>query len=591
MTPRSLADDLRQRDEASLALLLQRRPDLSHPAPQDITALAARATTGPSLSRCLDTLNLVELHLLALAAGLSRGEPTTLAALLAGAVPIVDEASAADTVNDLRSLALIWGPDHSLRVVTGVHDLLASMPQTVDESPLQEPTAWQPGGTTTQRASRDNHDTLAATVARRFVIGVEVLLQSWGLDPVRALTKGGLPAKELAVLQELLEWDTAAIVLALELARSARLITRDGDNQWLPTQRFDSWQTKSVGDRWQTLVEAWIDLPKLTGTAEATPLDDTHAPGVIAVRRATLEILAEAPTDANVPSAGVCAVLDFRFPRRRGQIRNQMVAMTLLEATQLGLVVDGSLTQAGRMVIAPADSQPKPAALIDDALPTLAVGFFIQSDLTIIAPGPLPLADEAMLRRIALIESSDPATVARINAQSLLDGAATGLTMDEVKDFLEQHSLVPLPQSLAYLIADTARRCAAAPPELRMAQRAAAPKAAALRISRLQDRIPNLARALANSTRTITVEPVSSPPVVRTEPSAEILANVRAAIDQSQPIWVAFAEADGVQITTLVDPIRVESGAVVAMDLAAGRIRTIATARITGTAPQAAATR
>jgi len=591
VTPRSLADDLRQRDEASLALLLQRRPDLSHPAPQDITALAARATTGPSLSRCLDTLNLVELNLLALAAGLSRGEPTTLAALLASAVPIVDEASAAGTVADLRSLALIWGPDHSLRVVTGVHDLLASMPQTVDESPLREPTAWQPAGTTTQRASRDSQDSVAATVARRFVIGVEVLLQSWGLEPVRALTKGGLPAKELAVLQELLEWDTAAIVLALELARSARLITRDGDNQWLPTQRFDSWQTKSVGDRWQRLVDAWIDLPKLTGTAEATPLDDTHAPGVIAVRRATLEILAEAPTDAIVPSAGVCAVLDFRFPRRRGPVRNQMVATTLLEATQLGLVVDGSLTQAGRMVIAPTDSRPTPAALIDDALPTLAVGFFIQSDLTIIAPGPLPLADEAMLRRIAQIESADPATVARINAQSLLDGAVTGLTMDEVKDFLEQRSLVPLPQSLAYLIADTARRCTDAPPELRMAQRAAAPKAASLRISRLQDRIPDLARALANSTRTITVEQVSSPPVVRTEPSAEILANVRAAIDQSQPIWVAFAEADGVQITTLVDPIRVESGAVVAMDLAAGRIRTIATARITGTAPQAAATR
>jgi hypothetical protein len=584
VTPRSLADDLRQRDEASLALLLRRRPDLSHPVPQDITALAARATTGPSLSRCLDALNLIELHLLALTARLSRSTPTTVDAVLEGQL---DKQLAKDTLADLRTLALIWGPENSLRVVTGVHDLLASLPRTSDEVSLTEPTAWQPLATTSP--ARGNPDTIAATIARRFVLGVDVLVQSWGQRPVRALAKGGLPAKDLANLQALLEWEVPAVVLGLEVARAARLITRDADQRWLPTQQFDRWLAKDVGQRWVALFEAWLDLPKVATAPQVVPLDDTQSPGVIAVRRASLEILAQAPTGTTVSVDGVCAVLDFRFPRRRGQVRNQMVQASLLEANLLGVIVDSSLTRAGRAALEP--DAASPATCIQEDLPELAAGFFIQSDLTIIAPGPLPLTVEAMVRRIAQVESAEPATVARITANSLSEAVSSGLTMAEVDEFLQRHSLVPLPQSLGYLISDTARRCAEEPPEIQSPQRAATPKVAALRVSRLQDRIPDLARALANSTRVVPTDQASSPPVVGTEPSADVLANVRAAIDQSEPIWVAFAEADGVQITTLMDPIRVESGAIVAMDLSAGRIRTIATARITGTAPQATATR
>ncbi len=594
MTPRSLADDLRQRDEDSLALLLRRRPDLSHPVPQDITALAARATSGPSLSRCLDSLNLAQLHLLALAAQLSRNEPTTADALLDAITQHIDVSLARQTLADLRTLALIWGPEHSLRVVTGIHDLLASMPQAFYELPLGEPTPWRQHETAELPAGAT--DTMVATIARRFVLGVEVLLASWGQRPVRALAKGGLPAKDLAALQELVDWDSAAIILGLEIARAARLITRDADQRWLPTAKFDRWLGKDVGQRWVPLVDAWLSLPKLATADEVVPLDDAQIPGVIAIRRATLEILEQAPVGNSVTAEGVCAVLNFRYPRRRGPVRDRLVESSLAEAALLGVIASGGLTTAGRLCLqhhaSPTDvSATAVEACIDDALPAPAAGFFIQSDLTIIAPGPLPLTVEAMVRRIAHLESAEPATVARITAQTLLDSASTGLSMAEVDDFLQRHSLVPVPQALTYLIGDAARRCAEDPPELQLAQRASTPKVGSVRVSRLQDRIPDLARALANSTHLMPNDQTGSPPVVLTEPSAEVLANVRAAIDQAQPIWVAFAEADGAQVTTLVDPIRVESGAVVAMDLTAGRIRTIATARITGTAPLAAAAR
>ena len=76
-TPRSLADDLRQRDAAALGRLLRRRPDLLQPVPSDFTALTTRATTGPSIARCLDSLDAVQLHVLRHAATLTAHEPAS----------------------------------------------------------------------------------------------------------------------------------------------------------------------------------------------------------------------------------------------------------------------------------------------------------------------------------------------------------------------------------------------------------------------------------------------------------------------------------------------------------------------------------
>ena len=55
--PRSLADALREWDDADLIELLRARPDLISPVPTDVAALAARAGSVPSVSRILDRLD------------------------------------------------------------------------------------------------------------------------------------------------------------------------------------------------------------------------------------------------------------------------------------------------------------------------------------------------------------------------------------------------------------------------------------------------------------------------------------------------------------------------------------------------------
>ncbi|MBC7639399.1 MAG: hypothetical protein H7231_06420 [Rhodoferax sp.] len=59
---RSLADDLRARDDAQLVALLRARPDLATPVPADLTSLAARSTTRASVQRALDGLDTATLR-------------------------------------------------------------------------------------------------------------------------------------------------------------------------------------------------------------------------------------------------------------------------------------------------------------------------------------------------------------------------------------------------------------------------------------------------------------------------------------------------------------------------------------------------
>ncbi|MGW2044936.1 helicase-associated domain-containing protein [Streptomyces sp. NPDC001858] len=129
--PRSLAEALRARDDASLAALLRARPDLITPVPTDLTQLATRAGTRASVVRALERLDrfaLQSAEALAVA-----GEPATYAELLglmAGdkREPTVVEALPA-ALAALREQALVWGADDRLRLVRTARELLAPSPQ------------------------------------------------------------------------------------------------------------------------------------------------------------------------------------------------------------------------------------------------------------------------------------------------------------------------------------------------------------------------------------------------------------------------------------------------------------------------------
>ena len=113
MPVRSLADDLRGRSDDQLGRLLAGRPDLLHPVPADMTALAARAGSAISTARALDRLDGLTL---AVAAAIADAEPCDVDSILSAFdAGHADEVAAA--VRMLRELALVWGEEYYLRLV------------------------------------------------------------------------------------------------------------------------------------------------------------------------------------------------------------------------------------------------------------------------------------------------------------------------------------------------------------------------------------------------------------------------------------------------------------------------------------------
>ncbi|WP_329316698.1 helicase C-terminal domain-containing protein [Streptomyces sp. NBC_01262] len=125
--PRTLAEALRARGDDALGRLLQARPDLLSPVPNDLTQLATRAGTRASVVRALERLDRFTLQTAeALAVAPDGCAYETLRGLMTGDAgdPAV-EAALPHAVESLRALALAWGEDDALRLIRTARDLLA----------------------------------------------------------------------------------------------------------------------------------------------------------------------------------------------------------------------------------------------------------------------------------------------------------------------------------------------------------------------------------------------------------------------------------------------------------------------------------
>ena len=131
---RSLADDIRARTDVQLGELIIGRPDLARPAPADLTALAARASTKASVQRCLESLDRAQLQVLEAVVVADDGtDPAEVARLLGTDVdvrPFLDR---------LHALALLWRGTDGLHVVRTVPEVLGPSPVGLGPSAAELP--------------------------------------------------------------------------------------------------------------------------------------------------------------------------------------------------------------------------------------------------------------------------------------------------------------------------------------------------------------------------------------------------------------------------------------------------------------------
>lgn len=311
-------------------------------------------------------------------------------------------------------------------------------------------------------------DTTAAGEAMEFLRQTENMLRAWSETPPPVLKSGGLGVRELKKLAKDLDVDEARVTLLAEIAVGAGLVADSEATtpEWVPTTLTDSWLASPTAQRWMTVAQAWLELPRLPGLAGGrdakdkpiAPLsEDLRRPLAPTSRRRILLALAALPEGAGVKSTDeLVAALAWRAPRRGGRLRDETVRWTMAEGAALGLIGLGGLTTATRALLA--EDRPGAIEAMIDALPRPVDHVLVQADLTVVAPGPLEAELAAEMTAVADIESAGHATVYRITETSVRRALDTGRTAGELHQLFTSKSATPVPQSLSYLIDDVARR-------------------------------------------------------------------------------------------------------------------------------------
>ena len=305
-----------------------------------------------------------------------------------------------------------------------VADVLASWPSTLLQSP--EPAALAAVSQVDARFT----DHAAAERAFATTFAVLEVVEELRRQPARELARGGIAlpdSKRLGASAGVALDELPALVA---VAASAGLVSLVGGS-WLPTAAASNWQLLSTVERWVSLAESWIT---------ALP-DDLRA--LLAERRHAMwgEHLVD--------------WVHWLYPAS-GEWMSERISAQSGRAELLGITAANAPSTPGMHLLA--GESAAAAATMAPLFPHEVDKVYLQHDLTIVSPGPLAAPLDSKLRELADVESRGLATTYRVSAESLNRAIYAGATAESLRAFLTGVSLTGIPQSLDYLIAETARR-------------------------------------------------------------------------------------------------------------------------------------
>ena len=518
----TFADELRARTDDALASIFKLRPDLVSPVPNDFSALAARATSTPSLVRALDSINMWHYQIIEAACALP--EPFKKSEIVA-----VTSEETAFALDHLWQMGLLYKEGNNYRTPTNLKMLIGDEPaglgpiavKKFDFSILKEiPKAseevlakltWGP-----PRGQIGNIKKPGNAIGWLLDNGVLVALDSNTVALPRDVAiklRGGKIHKEMVskapnligkeVVQK--QIDLAAIAnistilrwceeLLHNLSDEPPMALRTGGlgvrdlkkiaehlgidescagfvaelcylGGLLVIDSDDQILPTSAFDIWLTksAEERWYSLVVLW-------LDTSRVSGLIG----KISDKNIAPLGPELDRAGASLIRRSTLkvlqdnPRLTPDIKSLQEIVKWINPQRVNNdYVEWTLREAewlgitGQGAISTFGSNllnEKEVLEIESALPRPVDHILIQADNSAVAPGPLTPELASEMGTIADIESRGGATVYRFSDSSIRRGLDHGKTGDQIKTFLSKISKTPMPQPLDYLITDIAKR-------------------------------------------------------------------------------------------------------------------------------------
>ena len=518
----TFADELRSRSDEDLATIFKLRPDLVTPVPNDFSALAARASSTPSLVRALDSLNLWHYQIVEAACALP--EPFKKSELVA-----VTSEETAFALDHLWQMGLLYKEGNNYRTPTNLKLLIGEEPAglgpisvkkfdfaTLKQIPkasqevLAKLTWGPPRGQIANIKKPGNaigwlleNNVLVAIDSHTVALPREIAIKLRGGKIHREMlsTAANLKGKKVdqkqvdvaavANISTILRWceellhnlsdepPTALRNGGLGVRDLKRIAEHLGVDETcagfvaelcylgglVVVDSDDQILPTSAFDIWlsKSAEERWFSLVVLW-------LDTSRASGLIG-KGGDKNI---APLGPELDRAGVSLIrrTTLKVLQDNPQISPEITSIQEIinwcnPQRANNDFVEWNLREAewlgitGQGVISTFGLNlltEKEDLGIQSALPKPVDHILIQADNSAVAPGPLTPELASEMGTIADIESRGGATVYRFSEGSIRRGLDHGKTGDQIKTFLSKISKTPMPQPLEYLIADVAKR-------------------------------------------------------------------------------------------------------------------------------------
>ena len=518
----TFADELRARSDDDLATIFKLRPDLVTPVPNDFSALAARASSTPSLVRALDSLNLWHYQIVEAACALP--EPFKKSELVA-----VTSEETAFALDHLWQMGLLYKEGNNYRTPTNLKLLIGEEPAglgpisvkkfdfaTLKQIPkasqevLAKLTWGPPRGQIANIKKPGNaigwlleNNVLVAIDSHTVALPREIAIKLRGGKIHREMLSNAANLKgkkvdqkqvdlaAVANISTILRWceellhnlsdepPTALRTGGLGVRDLKRIAEHLGVDETcagfvaelcylgglVVVDSDDQILPTSAFDIWlaKSAEERWFSLVVLW-------LDTSRASGLIG-KDGDKNI---APLGPELDRAGVSLIrrTTLKVLQDNPQISPEITSMQEIikwcnpqrannEFVEWNLREAEWLGITGQGVISTFGLNllaEKEDLGIQSALPKPVDHILIQADNSAVAPGPLTPELASEMGTIADIESRGGATVYRFSEGSIRRGLDHGKTGDQIKTFLSKISKTPMPQPLEYLIVDVAKR-------------------------------------------------------------------------------------------------------------------------------------